>query len=100
MTVRLRWLVPSVALAAGLGGCVVAPPVGEVVYEPPAVAVEPPTYAFHWGIFPHYEVDHHYVIDDEHVHIRDRHYYPGWEASHRYVRNDRGRHRGWFRHDD
>ena len=95
-TLRPALLVGALALA----GCVVAPPVGEAVYAPPAVAVEPPSYSFSWWFPPHYEVDHHYVIENEHVNIHDRHYYPLYEQSHRYVRNDEGRHRGWFKHDD
>jgi hypothetical protein len=82
-----------------LTGCLVAVPPGEPVYEPPAVVAEPEVSAWVWFPFPHYEVEHHYVVENEHVIIRDNHYTPFYRQSHRYVRNDRGRHRGWYRHD-
>jgi hypothetical protein len=74
-------------------------PAGEAVYGPPAVVAETPGYEFYWGPWPHYEVDHRYVIEDEHVHIRDNHYYPFYETAHPYVHNDQGKHKGWFKHD-
>ena len=87
-------------LGSAVTGCVVHAPPGEPVYGPPAVVVEPPTYEFSWWVWPHYEVDHHYVIDGDHVRIHDQHYYPGYDETHRYVHNDGGRHRGWFEHQD
>ncbi len=96
MTLRLLTL----AAALAISGCVVAPPAGEVAYGPPDVYVEPPHSEFVFFPWPHYDVEHHYVIEDDHVHIRDRHYFPFYGRTHRYVRNDEGRHRGWFRHED
>ena len=92
-------LIAIMLLGVVLGGCVLEPPVGEPVYGPPAVVVLAPTYEFHWWAIPHYDVEHHYVIQNDHVTIHDNHYYPGWEQTHRYVHNDAGQHRGWYRHD-
>ncbi len=89
-----------VVLAAWcLGGCVVAPVPGEPVYEPPAVVAEPEVSVFVLFPFPHYEVEHHYVVENDRVIIRDRHYTPFSRRSQRYIRNDQGPHRGWYRHD-
>jgi len=83
-----------------LGGCAVAVPSGEPLYEPPAVVVEPSASVFVFFPFPHYEVEHRYVVENERVIIRDRHYTPLHSRTHPYVRNDRGQHRGWYKHRD
>ena len=85
-----------------LSGCAITAtvPAGEPVYEPPVVVVEPPAYQWHWWIWPHYDVEHHYVIEQEYVNIRDHHYYPLYEKAHPYVRNDQGKHKGWYKHRD
>ena len=82
-------------------GCFVAPvPVGAPVYEPPVVVEEPPVATWRWGLWPHYEVEHHYIVDDERVIIRDRHYFPSYGRTRPYIRNDTGKHKGWYRHED
>jgi hypothetical protein len=86
-------------IAAMLAGCVVAPVPGEPVYEPPAVAVEPSTSVFVWWPWPHYAVEHHYVVDRDRVVIHDNHYFPTYGRSQRYIRNEQGAHPGWYRHD-
>ena len=87
-------------LIAGLSGCLVtAAPPGEPVYEPPAVAVEPEVSVFAWWPWPHYEVEHRYVVENDRVIIRDRHYFPTYGRSRGYIRNDNGRHRGWYKHE-
>ena len=96
------------ALRAGLIGIVVsyltgcfvaAVPPGEPVYGPPVVVAEPSASVFVWWPVPHYEVEHHYVVENERVIIRDRHYGPFSSRTHPYIRNDRGQHRGWYKHD-
>jgi hypothetical protein len=84
-----------------LSGCAITAtvPSGEPVYEPPAVVVEPPVSIWVWWPVPHYEVEHHYVVEDEHVIIRDRHYFPTYGRSRPYIRNDKGKHRGWYKHE-
>lgn len=83
-----------------LSGCAItAIPAGEPLYAPPVVVVEPPAYQWHWWV-PHYEVEHHYVIEQEHVQIHDRHYYPLYEKVHPYIKNDNGKHKGWYKHRD
>ena len=84
-----------------LSGCAVVAPVpsGEPVYEPPAVVVEPPAHTWVWWPWPHYEVEHHYVVEHDRVIIRDRHYTPFARSSRPYIRNDHGRHRGWYKHE-
>jgi hypothetical protein len=84
-----------------LSGCLITPgpPPGEPVYEPPAVVVEPPVSSWFWVPWPHYEVEHHYVIENEHVYIRDRHYFPSYGNARPYIRNDNGRHTGWYKHE-
>jgi len=87
-------------LVAYLSGCAVMAtvPSGEVVYAPPAVVVEPPVSVWVWWPWPHYEVEHNYVVENDHVIIRDRHYFPFYGRSRAYIRNDSGRHRGWYKH--
>jgi hypothetical protein len=89
-----------VSLAWCLGGCAVAVPAGEPVYGPPVAVVEPPAEVFVWFPWPHYDVEHRYVIENERVVIHDRHYTPFYDRTHPYVRNDRGQHRGWYKHRD
>ena len=88
-------------LVACLTGCFVATvPEGEPVYEPPAVVEEPPASVFVWTPWPHYEVEHHYVVEqNEHVIIRDRHYFPTYGHTRPYIRNDQGKHQGWYKHE-
>ena len=89
---------------AGLIACVAAacavtvPPPGEPVYGPPAVVEEPSVTVWGWWPWPHYEVDHHYVVENEHVTIHDRHYFPSYGRSRAYIRNDNGQHKGWYKH--
>jgi hypothetical protein len=84
-----------------LTGCFVSPvPSGEPVYEPPYVVAEPSASVFVWWPWPHYDVEHHYVIENDRVVIRDRHYGPFPRRTRPYIRNDRGNHRGWYRHQD
>jgi hypothetical protein len=88
-----------VALAAwSLGGCAIGVPVGEPVYEPPAVVAEPEVSAWVWWPWPHYDVEHRYVVEDDHVIIHDRHYTPFYRRTQPYIRNDKGRHKGWYKH--
>jgi hypothetical protein len=86
------------ALACCLSACAVVP-AGEPVYAPPAVVEEPPVSVWVWTPWPHYEVEHHYVVENDRVTIRDRHYAPFFGRTHRYIRNNEGRHKGWYRHD-
>jgi hypothetical protein len=86
------------AIAWSLGGCAVYP-AGEPVYEPPVAVVEPPVSVWVWAPWPHYEVEHRYVVDDEHVVIHDRHYTPFNARTRPYIRNDNGKHRGWYKHE-
>jgi hypothetical protein len=84
-----------------LGGCAVtAVPVGEPVYAPPLAVEEPAVSVWGWWPWPHYDVEHHYVVEDDHVTIHDRHYFPTYGRSNAYIHNDEGRHRGWFKHRD
>lgn len=72
-----------------MAGCAItAVPVGEPVYGPPAVVEEPPVAVWGWAPWPHYEVEHHYTVEDEHVVIHDRHYFPTYGRSRAYIRND------------
>jgi hypothetical protein len=91
--------IPIVLLAALLGGCVAAVPAGEPVYEPPAVVEEPSVSVFAWFPWPHYEVDHHYVVDNDRVVIHDRHYFPTYGRTRTYIRNDNGKHPGYYKHE-
>src|ERR1051326_2470042 len=86
-------------LIVSLGGCMVtAVPAGDPVYEPPAVVEAPPVSVWAWWPWPHYEVEHHYVVEHDQVTIRDRHYSPSYGRSRSYIRNDNGKHRGWYKH--
>ena len=85
-----------------LSGCAITAtvPPGEPVYEPPAVVVAPPPVAvWAWWPWPHYDVEHHYVVENDHVTIRDRHYFPSNGRSRAYIRNDKGKHQGWYKHE-
>jgi len=84
-------------VACGVGGCL-AVPAGEPVYEPPAVVAEPDVSVWVWWPWPYYEVEHHYVVENDRVIIHDRHYTPFARRTHPYVRSDSGKHRGWYRH--
>ena len=87
-------------LIASLTGCFVASvPEGEPVYEPPAAVEEPSTSVFVWAPWPHYEVEHHYVVEHDHVTVRDRHYFPTYGRGRPYIRNDQGKHQGWYKHE-
>jgi hypothetical protein len=83
-------------VVSSLSGCLVAAPRGEPIYEPAVVA--PPVAVLGWWPWPHYEVEHHYVVEDEHVTIHDRHYFPLNGRSRAYIRNDNGQHKGWLKH--
>jgi len=85
-------------LACCVSACTVTVPAGEPVYEPPAYVVEPSTSVWVWGPWPHYEVEHNYIVNNERVIIRDRHYTPLNRQTHRYIYQDQGPHRGWYRH--
>ena len=66
---HLLWARPIGVLVAYLGGCAVMAtvPPGEVVYEPPAVVEEPAVSVWAWWPWPHYEVEHNYVVEHDHV---------------------------------
>jgi len=83
-----------------LSGCLIAGtvPPGEPVYEPPVVVEAPAVSVWAFLPWPHYEVEHHYIVEDEHVTIHDRHYFPSNGRSRAYIRNDNGKHKGWFKH--
>ena len=103
-TTRSRRLLRTALVAVAgscLAGCLVAtaPPPGTPVYEPPVVVQEPPVETWIWFPWPHYDVEHHYVVENEHVRIYDRHYFPSYGRSRPYIRNDGGRHPGWYRHE-
>jgi hypothetical protein len=88
-----------IALVASLVGCTVTVPAGQPVYEPPAVVEAPPVSVFVWWPWPHYEVEHRYVVENDHVTIHDNHYFPSYGRSRAYIRNDSGKHRGWYKHE-
>ena len=98
MTRRMLSAAGALSIVAA-SGCAVTVPRGEAYYAPPAVVVEHPAYNWRW-FPPRYEVEHHYVIENEHVNIRDNHYYPFYNQANRYVKNDKGKHKGWFKHED
>src|SRR5437016_5129461 len=81
-----------------LGACAVSIPPGEEVYAPPVVVEEPEVSVWAWWPWPHYEVEHRYVVENDRVIIRDRHYFPSNGRSRAYIRNDRGKHQGWYKH--
>jgi len=88
-------------VVTSLTGCLVtAPPPGEPVYEPPVAVEEPSASVFVWFPWPHYEVEHHYRVESDHVTIRDNHYFPSYGRSRTYIHNERGQHRGWYKHDE
>ncbi len=93
---RSGMCVGAVVLAIGLAGCAIQPVPGEAVIRPPGVVVEPPSYHWHWGYWPHYDVENHYIVDHRTVVIRDHHYYPFYERFHHH--DDHGKHHGWFKH--
>ena len=96
---HLLWASVIGVLVAYLSGCAVMATVpGEVVYEPPVVVEEPAVSVWGWWPWPHYDVEHHYVVEHDHVTIQDRHYFPSYGRSRPYIRNDSGRHRGWYKH--
>src|SRR5262245_66187607 len=70
---RIISTIGLVALAAGLGGCVVAAPVDdysyyEPAYERPGVVVAPPVVVSPPYVERHYDVEHHtYVVDEDRV---------------------------------
>lgn len=88
----------AIPVAIALGSCAVVP-VGQPVYEPPAYVEEPPASVWVWAPWPHYEVDHHYVIQNDRVVIHDQHYTPFHRETRRYIQNRDGKHPGWYRHD-
>jgi hypothetical protein len=65
-----------ITLVASLVGCTVTVPAGEPVYEPPAVVEAPPVSVFVWWPWPHYEVEHCYVVENDHVTIHDNQLLP------------------------
>lgn len=83
-----------------LTGCVVGVPPGAPLYAPPAVLEEPPVYQWSWWGWPHYDVEHRYVVDHDPVSIHDRHYFPFFGSTTRYIKNDEGKHKGWYQHTD
>ena len=97
---HLLWASLIGLLVAYLSGCAVTAsvPPGEVVYEPPVVVEEPSVSVWGWWPWPHYDVEHHYVVEHDHVTIQDRHYFPSYGRSRAYIRNDNGKHRGWYKH--
>src|SRR3989442_16014215 len=56
-----------------LSGCALTAtvPPGEVVYEPPVVVEGPSVSVWAWWPCPHYEAEHHYVVEHYHVAIQD-----------------------------
>ena len=84
-------------VACALGGCTVTVPGGEPVYAPPAVVEEQPVYRWHWYGWPHQEVEHHYVVENDRVVVHENRYYPGYDRSHPYVKNNDGNHKGWYK---
>ena len=97
---HLLWASLMGLLVTYLSGCAVTAtvPSGEVVYEPPVVVEEPAVSVWGWWPWPHYDVEHHYVVEHDHVTIQDRHYFPSYGRSRAYIRNDNGKHRGWYKH--
>jgi hypothetical protein len=95
---HILWTALIGVFVAYLSGCAVTVPPGEVVYEPPAVVEEPPVSVWVVWPWPHYEVEHNFVVENDHVIIRDRHYFPSYGRARTYIRNDSGRHRGWYKH--
>jgi hypothetical protein len=90
----------AIAVWGTIGCAVTVPPPGEPVYEPPVAVEEPPVSVYVWWPWPHYEVEHHYVVENrDRVVIQDRHYFPTYGRSRRYIRNDAGNHRGWYKHE-
>ena len=83
-------------IAGCLAGCTVTVPSGEPIYAPPAVVEEAPAYRWRW-FWPHQEVEHHYVVENDRVVVHENRYYPGYDRSHPYVRQDEGNHRGWYK---
>ena len=85
------------ALVLGLAsGCAVSG--GRAVVTPPGVVVEPPTvYSWRWAPLPHYDVEHHVVVEHRVVTYTDHHYYPFYDRVH--PPHDHGKHKGWFKHD-
>jgi len=95
MMKALWGVVASVVVA----GCAVQGTIpGHVAIVPPAVVVEPPVYRWHWGVVPHYEVQHHYVVEDRSVYEVHHHYYPFYDRIHPVGDHDHGKHKGWFKH--
>ena len=52
------------------------PPPGGPAIRAPAIVEEPPVYQWSWWGWPHYDVEHRYVVDNDHVAVHDRHYFP------------------------
>jgi len=93
------WL--AVASGLWMAGCAVQGTVpGHVAVIPPAVIVQPPAYHWHWAAWPHVDVEHHYVVEHEHVYRVDHHYYPFYDSFHPCRECDHGKHRGWFKHHE
>src|SRR5947208_15558252 len=65
---HLLWASLIGLLVAYLSGCAVMAtvPPGEVVYEPPVVVEEPAVSVWGWWPWPHYDVEHHYVVEHDH----------------------------------
>ena len=96
MMMKGWWMV---VLSALIAGCAVQGTVpGGVIVTPPAVVVQPPVYHWQWGAWPHYEVEHHYVVENEHIYRVHHHYYPFYDRVHPPCRREHGEHRGWFKH--
>src|SRR5690348_5583519 len=99
VTTRIARFAALAILAWCAAGCAVAVPAGEPVYAPPVAVQEPPVSVFVWWPWPHYEVEHRYIVENrDRVVIHDRHYFPSNGRSRRYIRNYEGNRRGWYRH--
>jgi hypothetical protein len=92
-------IVKRIIRAAAIGvvvwcaaGCAVTAtvPAGES-YAPPVSVAGPPVSVWLWSPWPHYEVEHRYVVEH-----RDRGYCRSYGHSRRHIRDDRGRRRGWY----
>jgi hypothetical protein len=84
----MRRYVLAGVLVAGLAGCMVSASLpGEVtIGEPGVVVEEPPISRWHWGVWPHRDVEHHYIVDDRPVVVEHHHYYPLYDRVHPPVR--------------
>jgi len=95
----MRQLLGAALLACSLAACTVMGTLpGEVAFGGPQVVVQPPVYHWHWSAWPHYDVVHQYVLEDQPVYVEHHHYYPFYDRFDRDIRHDNGRHEGWYKH--